>query len=104
VVAGTSLSAVGGRFGRLRWPGLALLVTAAALLATKLVFHQGLGLGVPVWKGLYGGTIVAAGVFCVVFARRGERVAWTLIGGATVLVGAAQLYWAYVLVEMAHPP
>ena len=103
-VAGTPSSTGGERFGRFRWPGLALLVAAAALLASQLVFGQGLGIGVPVWKGLYGGTIVAAGGFCVLFARRGERFAWTLIGVATVLGGVAQLYFAYVLVGVAPPP
>ena len=87
-----------------RWMCLMLLLGGALLLSARLLLQLRLGFPQAVWIGLYDGAIVASGVFCVLFARRGERVPWLLLGLGLLLGGAAQVYSSVVLAHMAHPP
>jgi hypothetical protein len=83
---------------------LMLLLGAALLLSARLLLQLRLGFPQAVWIGLYDGAIVASGLFCLLFARRGERVPWWLLGLGLLLGGAAQVYSSVVLAHMADPP
>ena len=53
---------------------VAAVVAVGALVTLHTVLDFDLGFSASLWESLYSGTIVAAGVACVVGGRRGERI------------------------------
>ena len=90
----------------LRLPRAALLVLAglAVLLTARNVLDMQIGLPLRAWFVIYDGTIVAAGLVCIAFAARRERLPWLLIGGGIILWGAGDTYWSHVVSGMESPP
>ena len=89
---------------RLRNATLLVLAASAVLLTTRNLLDLQMGLPPRAWFVVYDGTIVAAGLVCIAFARRRERLPWLLIGGGIVLWGAGDVYWSHVVLEMESPP
>lgn len=83
---------------------VAAVVAVGGLVVLHTVLDFDLGLRASLWESLYTGTIVAAGVACVVGGRRGERIPWALIGIGIVLWGGGQLYWQLALSEVDPAP
>jgi two-component system, cell cycle response regulator len=86
---------------------LSALTGLLALIAVYLLF--GLGnesLEQFTLDWIYNGTIVVAGLVCVLraFARGSERAAWGLLGLAFVLWGIGNVYWTFWLLDLEEPP
>jgi diguanylate cyclase (GGDEF)-like protein len=80
------------------------MAASAVLLTTRNLLDLQMGLPPRAWFVVYDGTIVAAGLVCIAFAGRRERLPWLLIGGGIVLWGAGDVYWSHVVLEMESPP
>ncbi len=87
------------------WLALLVLGVAVQVVATLGPWPQTLMDG-PVMEAIYDGVLLGAAVLCAmrVVARPRERLAWTLIACGLALYAGGNLYWTFVLADLAEAP
>ena len=87
---------------------LAILLFGGTALVTLHIWFGfgGRDLNYAAEGPLYDAVVIAAGLACLVRARRGEseRAAWLAIGAAILCWGASEVYWTAFILHNPAPP